>query len=172
MKKVQLPISNDFAKSLKIGDVLLLNGKMLVARDEAHLLLKKTYDNNQPLPCSFNEECIFYMGPATDKEGIITSAGPTTSARMDAFLPFTLDIGVKCYIGKGKRSGKAIDQMKESSALYLSAIGGAGALYASCIKKAKIIAFEHLGAEALREIEVEDFPVIVALDLNGGYIYE
>ncbi len=172
MKKITLPVTNDIAKTLRAGDCILLSGKMLVARDEAHLLLKRAYEAGNALPTSFEGESIFYMGPATKQSGAITAAGPTTSARMDAFLPFTAMIGVKCYIGKGKRSDTAVSEMIKSSALYLAAIGGAGALYADSIKESKIIAYKELGAEALREIYVEDFPVVVALDLEGNNIYE
>lgn len=172
MKKTNLPITNDIAKTLKVGDCILLNGKMLVARDEAHLFLKKAYDEGKALPCNFDGESIFYMGPATRQNGDITASGPTTSARMDAFLSFTAKLGVKCYIGKGKRSDAATKEMIRSSALYFAAIGGAGALYASSIKQSRIIAYEELGAEALREIYVEDFPAVVALDLDGNNIYD
>lgn len=172
MKNVKLPIDNKTLRSLRVGDLVLLSGKMIVARDEAHLLLKKAYDEGKSLPCNFKGESLFYMGPATKKDGSITASGPTTSARMDSFIPFTATLGVKCYIGKGNRSKDAILEMIKSSAIYLAGIGGAGALYASRIKSSRILAYEELGAEALREIYVEDFPAVVAVDIEGNNIYD
>ena len=162
-KKIKLPLNDEILKDLKAGDNLLLNGTIYVARDAAHKRMIEALDQGKPLPFDIKGATVFYMGPSPARPGrVIGSAGPTTSGRMDAYAPRLMAEGLKGMIGKGLRSKAVRDAMVEHKAVYLGAIGGAGALISKSIKKAEVVAYEELGAEALRRLEVEDFPVTVA----------
>ena len=172
-RKVQLPLTDELVETLRIGDELLLTGEMYVGRDAVHKRLVEALDARKPLPVDLKGQVIYFMGPTPARPGkVIGSAGPTSSYRMDAYSPKLIAEGLKGMIGKGMRSKEVKEAIKKYRAVYLGAIGGAGALISSCIRKAEIIAYEDLGAEALRRIEVEDFPVTVINDIYGGDLYE
>ncbi|MDR1399971.1 MAG: Fe-S-containing hydro-lyase [Treponema sp.] len=171
--KISLPLSLEEAALLKAGTAVSLSGVMYTARDAAHKRLIELLDAGKPLPFAIEGAAIYYAGPTPAPPGtIIGSAGPTTSSRMDAYTPRLLDIGLRVMIGKGKRSDAVIAAIKQNGALYLGAIGGAGALLASCIKVADTIAFDDLGTEAIRRLVVEDFPAVVLIDTWGTNFYE
>ena len=173
VKKVPLPLTNETLKDLKAGDNILLTGVMYVGRDAAHKRLVEALDQGKPLPFDIRGQTIYFMGPSPAKPGKpIGAAGPTTSGRMDAYSPRLIAEGLKGMIGKGMRSQAVKDAMKKYKAVYLAAIGGAGALIAKSIKKSEVIAYEELGAEAIRRLEVEDFPVTVINDIYGGDLYQ
>ncbi|WP_373600763.1 Fe-S-containing hydro-lyase [Paraclostridium bifermentans] len=173
MKKITLPIDNETIKTLKCGEMINLSGVIYTARDAAHQRLINCINQNQELPFDLKGQAIYYVGPTPNKEGeVIGSAGPTTSYRMDDLTEPLLDRGLKLMIGKGKRNQAVIDSMKKNTCAYLAAIGGAGAYISNSIKKSEIIAYEDLGAEAIRRLEVEDLLVVVAIDCNGNNIYE
>jgi fumarate hydratase subunit beta len=172
-RNVELPLSDDVLETLHVGDELLLTGVMYVGRDAAHKRMIETLDAAEALPVDLKGQVIYFMGPTPARPGkVIGSAGPTSSYRMDAYSPRLIAEGLKGMIGKGMRSAEVKEAMKKYKAVYLGAIGGAGALISSCIRKAEIIAYEDLGAEALRRIEVQDFPVTVINDIYGGDLYE
>ena len=171
-KKVTLPLTDEVLKDLKTGDNLLLTGVIYVARDAAHKRMVEALDQGKPLPFDIKGATIYYMGPTPARPGrIIGSAGPTTSGRMDAYAPRLIAEGLKGMIGKGSRSRAVKDAMVKYEAVYLGAIGGAGAIVSKSIKRAEVIAYEELGAEALRRLEVADFPVTVVNDIYGGDLY-
>ena len=171
--KLTAPLSQEAVKSLKAGDSVLISGIVYTARDAAHKRLVELIQAGKPLPFDVKDSVIYYVGPTPAKPGqAIGSAGPTTSYRMDAYSPALIALGQTGMIGKGKRSTEVIDAMKQYGAVYFGAIGGCGALLSSCIKKAEVIAYEDLGAEALRRLEVEDFPAVVVIDSNGNNLYE
>ena len=171
-KIIRTPITEDISKTLKAGDYVYLTGKIYVARDAAHKRLIETLNKNESLPINIEDSTIYYMGPSPAREGRpIGSAGPTTSTRMDKYAPRLLDLGQKAMIGKGKRSQEVIDAIIRNKAIYFAAVGGAGALLSKCIKKSKLICYEDLGAEAILEIEVENFPIIVVIDCEGNNLY-
>jgi fumarate hydratase subunit beta len=173
LKKVGLPLNGETVKDLHAGDNVLLTGVIYVARDAAHKRLVEALDNQQPVPFDMKNQTIYYMGPAPAKPGhVIGSAGPTTSGRMDSYAPRLIEAGLKGMIGKGNRSKSVREAIVKYKAVYFAAIGGAGALIAKSIKKAEIIAYEELGAEAIRKLEVEDFPVTVIDDIYGRDLYE
>ena len=173
VKKITLPLTDEVLKDLKAGDNLLLTGVIYVARDAAHKRMVEALDQGKPLPVDVKGVTIYYMGPTPARPGrVIGSAGPTTSGRMDAYAPRLMAEGLKGMIGKGLRSQAVKDAMVKHKAVYLGGIGGAGALMSKSIKKAEVIAYEDLGAEALRRLEVEDFPVTVVNDIYGGDLYE
>jgi fumarate hydratase subunit beta len=173
LKKVQLPLTDAAIKDLHAGDNVLLNGVMYVGRDAAHKRLVETLDKGQPLPFDIKGQTIYYMGPSPAKPGqIIGAAGPTTSGRMDSYSPRLMQEGLKGMIGKGNRTKPVKDAIVKYKAVYFAAIGGAGALIAKGIKKSDIIAYEELGAEAIRRLEVENFPVTVINDIYGKDLYE
>jgi len=173
VKKVLLPLTGETLKDLKAGDNILLTGVMYVGRDAAHKRLVEALDQGKPLPFDIKGQTIYFMGPSPAKPGKpIGAAGPTTSGRMDAYSPRLIAEGLKGMIGKGMRSQAVKDAMKKYKAVYLAAIGGAGALIAKSIKKSEVIAYEELGAEAIRRLEVEDFPVTVINDIYGGDLYQ
>jgi fumarate hydratase subunit beta len=173
VKKVTLPLTDETVSELKAGDNVLLSGVMYVARDAAHKRMIEALEQGKPLPFDVKGQTIYYMGPSPAKPGQpIGSAGPTTSGRMDAYSPRLLAEGIKGMIGKGMRSQAVKDTMKKDKAVYFAAIGGAGALISKSIKKAEVIAYEELGAEAIRRLEVEDFPATVINDIYGGDLYE
>ncbi|MDD6428103.1 MAG: Fe-S-containing hydro-lyase [Lachnospiraceae bacterium] len=169
---MDLPITAEKASSLKIGDFVYLTGEMYVARDAAHKRLFDLIEKGQKLPIDLKDSTIYYMGPSPAREGRpIGSAGPTTASRMDKYAPTLLDLGEKAMVGKGKRTKEVLEAVVRNHAVYFAAIGGAGALLSKCITSSKIIAYEDLGAEAIRKITVKDFPVIVVADDKGGYLY-
>jgi fumarate hydratase subunit beta len=171
--KINAPLSREDAKKLRAGDSVLISGTIYTARDAAHKRLVACLDEGRELPFPIEDSIIYYVGPTPAKPGsIIGSAGPTTAYRMDAYSPALIARGETGMIGKGKRNRQVIEAMKEHGAVYFAAIGGCGALLSSCIKKAEVIAYDDLGAEAVRRLEVEDFPVIVVIDSLGNNLYE
>ncbi|MDE6981483.1 MAG: Fe-S-containing hydro-lyase, partial [Lachnospiraceae bacterium] len=172
-KYINTPITAEKTEELKSGDYVYITGTIYVARDAAHKRMIEALERGENLPIDIKDSTIYYMGPSPAREGqVIGSAGPTTSSRMDKYAPTLLDLGEKAMIGKGKRSQEVIDAIIRNRAVYFAAIGGAGALLSKCIKKSEIICYEDLGAEAVRKIEVENFPVIVVIDKNGNNLYE
>ncbi len=169
MKYFTLPLSNEERISLEIYDQLSLSGSIFVARDKAHQKLEEIIKEGKELPIQLDGKIIYYMGPSRKKKGDpIGSCGPTTSARMDPFTPLLMDHGLKTTIGKGPRSELVRKAIIKHHGLYLVAFGGCGALYARCVQSVNPIAFEELGPEALIEIVVDDFPVIVGIDSKGN----
>lgn len=172
-KRITTPLTLEKTKDLRCGDNVLISGTIYTGRDAAHKRLVELLAQGRDLPLDVKDAIIYYVGPAPAQPGkVIGSAGPTTSYRMDAYAPALLDIGLKGMIGKGKRSPEVIEAMKRNGAVYFGAIGGAGALLAKCIKKAEVIAYEDLGAEAVRRLEVEDLPAVVIIDSQGNNLYE
>jgi fumarate hydratase subunit beta len=172
-KRIALPLTDEILKDLKAGDNLLLTGIIYVARDAAHKRMVDALEQGKPLPFDIKGATIYYMGPTPARRGrVIGSAGPTTSGRMDAYAPRLIAEGLKGMIGKGSRSKAVKDAMVKHRAVYLGAVGGAGAIISKSIKKTDVIAYEELGAEAIRRLEVEDFPVTVINDIYGGDLYE
>jgi fumarate hydratase subunit beta len=172
-KKINLPLNDEILKDLKAGDNLLLTGVIYVARDAAHKRMVEALDQGKPLPFDIKGATIYYMGPTPARPGkVIGSAGPTTSGRMDAYAPRLIAQGLKGMIGKGLRAQAVKDAMLKHKAVYLGAIGGAGAIISKSIKKSQVIAYEDLGAEAVLRLEVQDFPVTVVNDIYGGDLYE
>ncbi len=173
VRKVTLPLTDEALEKLKVGDNVLLTGVIYSARDAAHKRMAEALDQGKPLPFDIKGQIIFYMGPSPARPGQpIGSAGPTTSGRMDVYSPRLIAEGLKGMIGKGMRSQAVKDAIKKYKAVYLGAIGGAGALISKSIKKSEVIAYEELGAEALRRLEVEDFPATVINDIYGGDLYQ
>ena len=173
VKKIELPLSDEVIKELKAGDDILLSGVMYVARDAAHKRIIEALDLGRPLPFDIEGQTIYYMGPSPARQGqVIGSAGPTTSGRMDSYSPRLLAEGLKGMIGKGMRSPVVKDAIKQYGAVYFAVVGGAGALASHNIKKSEVIAYEELGAEAVRRLEVKDFPVRVINDIYGGDLYQ
>ena len=171
--KITTPLTREKARELKSGDSCLITGTIYTARDAAHKRLCELIAENKPLPLDVKDSIVYFVGPTPAKPGeVIGSAGPTTSYRMDAYSPDLIKLGQTGMIGKGKRGPKVIEAMKEHGAVYFGAIGGCGALLAKCIKKAEVIAYDDLGAEAIRKSEVEDFPVVVVIDSEGNNLYE
>ena len=171
--KITTPMTRQQARSLKSGDSVLLTGVIYTARDAAHKRLCELVEQGKPLPFDAKDAIIYFVGPAPAKPGqAIGSAGPTTSYRMDPYSPTMIAQGLTGMIGKGKRDDKVIAAMKEYGAVYFGAIGGCGALLSKCIKKAEVVAYEDLGAEALRRLEVEDLPVTVIIDAEGNNLYQ
>ena len=170
---IKTPISREDVRKLKAGDSCLISGVIYTARDAAHKRLCELVAAGKELPFDVKDSVIYFVGPTPAKPGqAIGSAGPTTSYRMDAYSPTMIAQGQTGMIGKGKRGPEVIEAMKEHGAVYFGAIGGCGALLSKCIKKAEIVAYEDLGAEAIRRLEVEDFPVIVIIDSKGNNLYE
>jgi fumarate hydratase subunit beta len=172
-KKITLPLNDEVLNDLRAGDSLLLTGVVYAARDAAHKRMLEALDQGKPLPFDIKGATIYYMGPTPARPGrVIGSAGPTTSGRMDAYAPRLIAEGLKGMIGKGSRSKAVKDAMMKYKAVYLGAIGGAGALLSGSIKRAEVLAYEDLDTEALRRLEVADFPVTVINDIHGGDLYE
>ncbi len=170
---IKTPLTQEDARKLKAGDSCLISGVIYTARDAAHKRLCELVAEGKEMPLDVKDAIIYFVGPTPAKEGqAIGSAGPTTSYRMDAYSPTLIAEGLTGMIGKGKRGPEVIDAMKKHGAVYFGAIGGCGALLSKCIKKAEIIAYEDLGAEAIRRLEVEDFPVVVIIDSEGNNLYE
>ncbi|MBO8167571.1 MAG: Fe-S-containing hydro-lyase [Thermoanaerobacteraceae bacterium] len=172
-KRLTPPLTDADIENLEIGDQVLITGTIYTARDAAHKRLVELLDEGKELPVDLKGQIIYYVGPTPAKPGqVIGSAGPTTSYRMDPYAPKLLAIGLKAMIGKGSRSQEVKDAMKKYKGCYLAAVGGAAALIAKSIKKAEVIAYPELGPEAIRKLEVEDFPAIVVNDCKGGDLYE
>lgn len=170
---IRTPLTYEKIKNLRAGDRILLSGTIYAARDAAHKRLIELLDKNLDLPININNETIYYVGPSPAKEGqVIGSAGPTTSYRMDSYSPRLLDLGLKGMIGKGARNQEVIDSIIKNKAIYLGAIGGAAALISKSITKSEIIAYEDLGAEAIRKMEIKDMPLIVIIDTEGNNLYK
>lgn len=171
--KLNAPLTADKLADLKAGDSVLLSGVIYSARDAAHKRLIDLLNEGKELPLNIKDETIYYVGPSPAKPGkVIGSAGPTTSYRMDAYAPTLLDLGLKGMIGKGARNQEVIDAIKRNGAVYFGAIGGAAALIGRSIVKSEIIAYEDLGAEAIRRMEVKDMPLVVIIDSKGNNLYE
>ncbi|MBW7571683.1 FumA C-terminus/TtdB family hydratase beta subunit [Caproiciproducens faecalis] len=161
------------AKTLRAGDKILLSGTIYTARDAAHKRLFGMLDKGEPLPFTLKNASIYYAGPTPAPDHLpIGACGPTTSSRMDVFAPRLLDLGLKCMIGKGGRSPEVMEAIRRNQAVYLCAIGGAGALAAKCIRSVKVLAFEDLGCESVKELQIEDFPLFTAIDCCGGSLFE
>jgi fumarate hydratase subunit beta len=172
MRKVSLPLSANDISDLHAFDRILLSGILYVGRDQVHSRLFSLLQEGKPLPFPLEGQAIFYMGPSPAPEGFpIGACGPTTSARMDRFTPALLDRGLVATVGKGPRSKEVVDAIVRNKAVYLSAFGGCGALYAASVRKVETVAFQDLGPEALLRLVVEDFPVIVAIDSAGNSVY-
>lgn len=172
-KYVNAPISDEDAKSLRAGDYVYITGTIYTARDAAHKRMAEALAAKEPLPIDMANNIIYYMGPSPAREGRpIGSAGPTTASRMDKYAPDLLDLGLKGMIGKGKRSQAVKDAIIRNGAVYFAAVGGAGALLSQRIKASEVIAYDDLGTEAIRKLEVENFPVIVVIDSEGNNLYE
>lgn len=169
MKTLHTPLEDEAVRELRAGDEVLLSGVIYTARDAAHQRMMAALDDGQPLPLELAGQAIYYCGPApTPPDAAIGSAGPTSSYRMDAYTPRLHSLGLKATIGKGDRSMEVRQACRDYGAVYLVAVGGAGALLADCVTAAEIVAYEELGPEALRRLEVIDFPLIVAYDSVGG----
>ncbi len=167
------PISDEDALSLRAGDYVYISGIIYTARDAAHKRMDDTLINNEELPIDMKNNIIYYMGPSPARQGrAIGSAGPTTSSRMDKYTPKLLDLGLKGMIGKGKRTQEVKDAIVRNGAVYFAAVGGAGALLSKRIISSEVIAYDDLGTEAIRKLEVDKFPVIVVIDSEGNNLYE
>ena len=172
IKNIVLPITKETASSLKAGDYVYLTGVMYSARDAAHKRMTEALDRGEELPIEIKDQTIYYLGPSPARPGqVIGSAGPTTSGRMDKYTPRLLDLGMTGMIGKGRRTDEVKASIKKNHAVYFAAVGGAGALLSKCIKKADVVAYEDLGAEAIYRLEVEDFPAVVVIDDKGNDLY-
>ena len=170
---INAPIDNEIVNSLKAGDCVYITGTIYTARDAAHKRMYEAIKNGENIPFELKNNIIYYLGPSPAREGqVIGSAGPTTSSRMDKYTPLLLEHGLKGMLGKGKRSDNVIESMHKNNAVYFAAIGGAGALLSKCIKKSEVIAYDDLGTESIRKLEVENLPVIVVIDCEGNNLYE
>ena len=172
-KYISAPFKSEEIRDLKSGDYVYITGTIYTARDAAHKRMYEALEQGEKLPLDMENNVIYYMGPSPAREGRpIGSAGPTTASRMDKYAPSLLDLGLKGMIGKGKRSQAVSDAIVRNQAVYFAAVGGAGALLSKCIKKSEVIAYDDLGTEAIRKLEVENFPVIVVIDSQGNNLYE
>ena len=172
VKRISAPLRAQEIAGLRAGDSVLLSGTIYTGRDAAHKRMVALLDEGKPLPFDVRDQVIYYAGPCPAKPGdAIGACGPTTSYRMDAYAPRLLAAGLRGMIGKGSRNGEVLEAIRACGGVYFAATGGAGALIAGCVKSAKVIAFEDLGTEAVRELTVEDLPLIVAVDSHGGDLY-
>jgi fumarate hydratase subunit beta len=172
-KYITTPFTTQKVEGLQAGDYVYITGTIYTARDAAHQRMYETILQGDSIPIALQDNIIYYLGPTPEREGqVIGSAGPTTSSRMDKYTPTLLDRGLKGMIGKGKRNKEVIASMMQNKAVYFAAVGGAGALLSKKIKESKVIAYDDLGTEAIRELYVEDFPVIVVIDAKGNNLYE
>ncbi len=170
---IKAPLEKEDIKKLHAGDYVYITGTIYTARDAAHKRMKEALDKGEALPLAMEKNIIYYMGPSPAREGRpIGSAGPTTASRMDKYAPALLDLGLAGMIGKGKRSEAVKDAIVRNDAVYFAAVGGAGALLSKSIKASEVIAYDDLGTEAIRKLEVENFPVIVVIDCEGNNLYE
>lgn len=171
-KAVKAPLSHEAAKELRAGDIVKISGIIYTARDAAHKRMVESLERGEELPIDLKDSVIYYAGPSPAKPGaVIGSCGPTTSGRMDAYAPTMLSLGETGMIGKGERDDGVIEAMKKYGAVYFGAIGGAGALISKSIKSAEVVAYDDLGAEAIRRLEVENFPAVVVIDSKGNNLY-
>lgn len=172
-RRITAPLTKEAAAGLRAGESVLLTGTVYTARDAAHKRLCALVAEGKPLPFPVEGSVIYYVGPSPARPGqIIGSAGPTSSYRMDAYAPTLLALGELGMIGKGRRGVEVVEAMKRGGAVYFGAIGGAGALLAKCVRSARLVCYEELGAEAIRELEVEDLPLTVIIDSRGNNLYE
>ncbi len=172
-RKLDTPLTEKVRRSLRAGDRVLISGTIYTARDMAHKRLVETINEKGKLPFDLRDQIIYYTGPTPAREGeIIGSCGPTTSVRMDKYTPILLEAGLGGVIGKGQRGSDVISALRKSKSVYFAAIGGAGALLSTKVKNAKLVAYEDLGCEAIRQLKVLDFPVIVAVDTYSRSIYK
>lgn len=172
-KNITVPASKDVIKKLNAGDYVYISGTIYTARDAAHKRMYEALQQNKKLPFDIEGQVIYYMGPSPAREGRpIGSAGPTTASRMDKYTPQLLDLGMSAMIGKGKRSKEVREAIVRNKAVYFAAVGGAGALLSKCIISSEVVAYDDLGTEAIRRLEVRDFPVIVVIDSRGNDLYE
>ena len=172
-RHIQTPLKKEDIENLNSGDYVYITGTVYVARDAAHKRMDDLLKEGKELPIDLKDNIIYYMGPSPAREGRpIGSAGPTTASRMDKYAPKLLDLGLKGMIGKGKRTEQVKDAIVRNGRVYFAAVGGAGALLSKAIVSSEIVAYEDLGAEAIRKLEVKDFPVIVVIDKNGNNLYE
>ena len=172
-KHIKTPITEQITADLHAGDYVYITGTIYVARDAAHKRMMEVLDAGKELPIPIKDATIYYMGPSPAREGRpIGSAGPPTASRMDKYAPRLLDLGEKAMIGKGKRTKEVIEAVVRNHAVYFAAVGGAGALLSKCITKSEVVCYDDLGAEAIRKLEVENFPVIVVVDCEGNNLYE
>ena len=172
-RHITVPFDGEIAKTLRAGDYVYLSGTIYTARDAAHKRMYEALERGEQLPLNMANNVIYYMGPSPAREGRpIGSAGPTTSSRMDKYAPSLLDLGLKGMIGKGKRNQSVKDAVVRNGAVYCAAVGGAGALLSKAILSSEVIAYDDLGTEAIRKLEVKDFPVIVVMDAEGNDLYE
>lgn len=170
---INAPIIEEEIHSLRAGDYVFISGTIYVARDAAHKRMDEALNKNQEIPIDVKGQLIYYMGPSPARDGrSIGSAGPTTASRMDKYAPRLLDMGLRGMIGKGKRNKEVIDSIIRNKSIYFAAVGGAGALLSKCIKESEVVAYDDLGAEAVRKLKVEKFPVIVVIDCKGNNLYE
>jgi fumarate hydratase subunit beta len=172
-KYIRAPLDTETISSLKAGDFVYISGTIYTARDAAHKRMSEALAGKGALPIELKNNIIYYLGPSPAREGrVIGSAGPTTSGRMDKYTPALLDLGLKGMIGKGRRSKEVKEAVVRNGCVYFAAIGGAGALLSKAIKASEVVAYEDLGTEAVRKLEVENFPVIVVMDADGNDLYE
>lgn len=172
-RHITAPISKENLAVLQAGDYVYITGTIYTARDAAHKRMQETLDKGEALPIDLENNLIYYMGPSPAREGRpIGSAGPTTASRMDRYAPKLMDLGLAGMIGKGKRSAEVLDAIVRNGAVYFAAVGGAGALLSKSIVKSEVVAYDDLGTEAIRKLEVENFPVIVVVDKDGNNLYE
>ena len=172
-KYITAPITEEISSGLNAGDYVYISGTIYVARDAAHKRMMETLEKGEKLPLEIKNSTIYYMGPSPAREGRpIGSAGPTTASRMDKYAPRLLDLGLKGMIGKGKRTQEVKDAIVRNGAVYFAAVGGAGALLSKSIISSEVVAYDDLGTEAIRELEVENLPVIVVIDSEGNNLYE
>lgn len=172
-KYIRAPLDADTIKSLRAGDFVYITGTIYTARDAAHKRMSEALARHEELPITLENNIIYYLGPSPAREGRpVGSAGPTTSGRMDKYTPALLDLGLKGMIGKGRRSAEVKEAVIRNGCVYFAAIGGAGALLSKAITASEVIAFEDLGTEAVRKLEVADFPAIVVMDADGNDLYE
>ncbi len=172
-RHILAPINKEELADLKAGDYVYITGTIYTARDAAHKRMQETLDRGEPLPIELQNNLIYYMGPSPAREGRpIGSAGPTTASRMDKYAPRLMDMGLAGMIGKGKRSQAVMDAIVRNGAVYFAAVGGAGALLSKSIIASEVVAYDDLGTEAIRKLEVKDFPVIVVVDKDGNNLYE
>lgn len=170
---INAPLTKEDAAKLKSGDYVYITGTIYTARDAAHKRMYEALQNGQPLPLDMRNNIIYYMGPSPAREGRpIGSAGPTTASRMDKYAPSLLDLGLRGMIGKGKRSREVQEAIVRNGAVYFAAVGGAGALLSKSILSSEVIAYDDLGTEAIRRLQVKNFPVIVVIDKDGNNLYE
>lgn len=172
-QRINVPVAKESFKSLRAGDYVYLTGTIYTARDAAHKRMQETLNAGKELPIEIKDTVIYYMGPSPAREGRpIGSAGPTTASRMDKYTPQLLDLGLGAMIGKGKRSPQVMEAIVRNGAVYFAAVGGAGALLSHKITASEVVAYEDLGTEAIRRLEIVDFPVIVVIDSEGNNLYE